>query len=252
MWQYNYDYLCHGVKGYKYIDRKMGKNGRWIYTYPGDNKPPTPKPEENPKISKAVGNAIKNVTNKISTSFNNALNDEDYKKYKDFAKDEDRLIGEYQLMRINLKNSNLNQGEREQLYRRMSEFKQRYGEAAVKAAEKQNESYDRAFKVKKGIDTLHKFSADRKERFAERKKDADDLESLINSYEELQSKYEKSPAGTQEKAQYQNEAKKVYDELKKMYYDLKINKYSDVDVKTSKSVLTQARRLKRKLLLNID
>lgn len=36
MWQYNYDYLCHGIKGHKYIDRKMGKNGKWIYTYPGD------------------------------------------------------------------------------------------------------------------------------------------------------------------------------------------------------------------------
>lgn len=36
MWEYNYDYLCHGIKGHKYIDRQMGKNGKWIYTYPGD------------------------------------------------------------------------------------------------------------------------------------------------------------------------------------------------------------------------
>lgn len=42
MWQYNYDYLCHGIKGHKYIDRKMGKNGRWIYTYPGERGHRTP------------------------------------------------------------------------------------------------------------------------------------------------------------------------------------------------------------------
>ena len=42
MWQYNYEYLCHGIKGYKYIDRKMGKNGKWIYTYPGERGHRTP------------------------------------------------------------------------------------------------------------------------------------------------------------------------------------------------------------------
>lgn len=33
MWQYNYDYLSHSIKGHKYIDRKMGKNGKWQYIY---------------------------------------------------------------------------------------------------------------------------------------------------------------------------------------------------------------------------
>lgn len=42
MWEYNYDYLCHGIKGHKYIDRKMGKNGKWIYTYPGERGHRTP------------------------------------------------------------------------------------------------------------------------------------------------------------------------------------------------------------------
>lgn len=33
MWEYNYEYLAHGVKGFKYIDRTW-KNGKWVYTYP--------------------------------------------------------------------------------------------------------------------------------------------------------------------------------------------------------------------------
>lgn len=34
MWEYNYDYLSHGLRGYKYIERKRGKNGKWQYVYP--------------------------------------------------------------------------------------------------------------------------------------------------------------------------------------------------------------------------
>lgn len=34
MWEYNYDYLSHGLRGYKYIERKRGKNGKWQYIYP--------------------------------------------------------------------------------------------------------------------------------------------------------------------------------------------------------------------------
>lgn len=34
MWEYNYDYLAHGLRGYKYIERKRGKNGKWQYIYP--------------------------------------------------------------------------------------------------------------------------------------------------------------------------------------------------------------------------
>lgn len=34
MWQYNYDYLSHGLHGFKYIDKKRGKNGKWQYIYP--------------------------------------------------------------------------------------------------------------------------------------------------------------------------------------------------------------------------
>ncbi len=34
MWEYNYNYLAHGLRGYKYIERKRGKNGKWQYIYP--------------------------------------------------------------------------------------------------------------------------------------------------------------------------------------------------------------------------
>lgn len=34
MWKYNYEYVCHGLRGFKYIKREKGKNGKWIYTYP--------------------------------------------------------------------------------------------------------------------------------------------------------------------------------------------------------------------------
>jgi len=35
MWHYNFDYLCHGMNGYKYIDKYRGKNGKWNYVYEG-------------------------------------------------------------------------------------------------------------------------------------------------------------------------------------------------------------------------
>lgn len=35
MWHYNFDYLSHGMNGYKYIDKYRGKNGKWNYVYEG-------------------------------------------------------------------------------------------------------------------------------------------------------------------------------------------------------------------------
>ena len=37
MWHYNFDYLSHGMNGYKYIDKYRGKNGKWNYVYEGQN-----------------------------------------------------------------------------------------------------------------------------------------------------------------------------------------------------------------------
>lgn len=63
MWNYNYDYLSHGIfdtwskKAHKYIDKYKSKLGNWVYVY-------------KEKAKKAIKSAPQNITNKLDKAYN--------------------------------------------------------------------------------------------------------------------------------------------------------------------------------------
>ena len=90
MWEYNYEYISHGISGHKYIKRERGKKGKWIYTYPS---------ESNNSKTLSTSNVSKNE--KLQNPFvmgmlDRAIRQEERKKEKQQLADEfEQLMDEY-------------------------------------------------------------------------------------------------------------------------------------------------------------
>lgn len=204
MWGYNYEYLCHGIKGFKYIDKKKGSNGKWTYIYPGDEKRPT-------ASYKKSDNTVPVTKTKPKSAYALKTGKEDSPKMG-------KIKDEYKRLRASL-DKVTNQREREQIQSQIEAYKKKYGSDAENVIKQVDSNYD----------TLHSVLDSAKEKISKDKEKEAVVEKsnkIIQSYHDTVEKARAAQPGTQEYARLREELKQIEAEAREQYYDI-LKNFSD-------------------------
>lgn len=144
MWEYNYDYLCHGLRGFKYIKREKGKNGKWVYTYPDSSTASTKsvsntQKEALSKIGSSIGNTVSNALKSVQDKTIGSEDYQEYKKYKQDSEYRDKIfsdvLNEYYKV-YDKKNPREKEQQMQALERKYDEISRKYGKEELEIIKK--------------------------------------------------------------------------------------------------------------------